>query len=77
MATITVEGLGQVEIAGETPNAQEIEAISKALETSSYNEESILSIEEYKKQNPEFASIPDLEFAESLYIKHKGKINEY
>ena len=76
MATITVEGLGQVEIAGETPNAQEIEAISKALETSSYSEESILSIEEYKKQNPEFASIPDLELAESLYKKHKGKINE-
>jgi hypothetical protein len=33
MARIKVEGLGIVEIAGETPNAQEIEAIQKLLNT--------------------------------------------
>ena len=79
MAIITVEGLGQVEIAGDTPTPQETDAIRKALDslgTSSLSEESILSIEEYKEQNPESANIPDMELADALYKKHKGKINE-
>ena len=79
MAIITVEGLGQVEIAGDTPTPQENDAIRKALDslgTSSLSEESILSIEEYKEQNSESANIPDMELADALYKKHKGKINE-
>ena len=38
MATITVEGLGQVEIDGTTPTAQEIEAIKQALESNTNSE---------------------------------------
>ena len=67
MATITVEGLGQVEIAGDTPNSQEIEAIRQALETSKLSIENIPTIEEYKKQNPESASVPNLELAEKIF----------
>ena len=75
MARIKVEGLGIVEIDGETPNAQEIEAIQKLLNTKV--SDTILSIEEYKKKNPDSANIPDLELAEFLYKKNfEGKISE-
>ena len=75
MARIKVEGLGIVEIDGETPNAQEIEAIQKLLNTKV--SDTILSIEEYKKKNPDSANIPDLELAEFLYRKNfEGKISE-
>ena len=67
MAIITVEGLGKVEIAGDTPNSQEIENIRQALETSRLSIENILTIKEYKKQNPESASVPDLELAEKIF----------
>ena len=67
MAIITVEGLGKVEIAGDTPNSQEIENIRQALETSRLSIENILTIKEYKKQNPESASVPDLELAEKVF----------
>ena len=83
MAPITVEGLGQVEIAGTAPNAQEIEAIKQALEsntnseTISTNDQNILTIEEYKQQNPESANIPDRDLAQTLYEKNfKGKMDE-
>ena len=77
MATITVEGLGQVEIAGDTPNSQEIEAIRQALETSGLSEENILSIEDYKKQNPETANIPDIKLAENIFKEqYRGKMDE-
>ena len=67
MAIITVEGLGKVEIAGDTPNARETENIRQALETSRLSVENILSIEEYKKQNPKFANTPNLELAEKIF----------
>ena len=38
MAIITVEGLGQVEIAGDTPTPQETDAIRKALDSLSASE---------------------------------------
>ena len=83
MATITVEGLGQVEIDGTTPTAQEIEAIKQALEsntnseTVSTSDQNILTIEQYKKENPESANIPDRKLAEDLYEKNfKGKMDE-
>ena len=35
------------------------------------------SISDYKKQHPEYANIPDLELAETLYKKaYKGKMDE-
>ncbi len=67
MAIITVEGLGKVEIAGDTPNSREIENIRQALEISRLSIENILTIKEYKKQNPESASVPDLELAEKIF----------
>jgi len=83
MAIITVEGLGQVEIAGTAPNAQEIEAIKQALESNTNsetiltNDQNILTIEEYKQQNPESANIPDRDLAQTLYEKNfKGKMDE-
>ena len=83
MATITVEGLGQVEIAGTVPTAQEIESIKQALESSttsetvSTNNQNILTIDEYKKKNPESANIPDRDLAQALYEKNfKDKMDE-
>ena len=46
MAIITVEGLGKVEIAGDTPNSQEIENIRQALEISRLSIENILTIKD-------------------------------
>ena len=75
MGQIKIEGLGLVEIAGDVPTATELQAIKNILETQLTD--SILSIEEYKEQNPDAANIPDLKLAEQLYEKNfKGKIDE-
>ena len=79
MAIITVEGLGEVEIAGDSPNAQEIEAIKQALDfnTTSTSDQKILTIDEYKLQNPESANVPDRDLAQALYEKDfKDKMDE-
>jgi len=75
MAQIKIEGLGLIEIAGDTPTAQELNTIKKLLNTQITN--SILSIEEYKEQNPDVANVPDLELAEQLFANNfEGKIDE-
>ena len=75
MAKIKIEGLGLIEIAGDRPTAEELENIRGLLETQLTD--SILSIEEYKEQNPDAANIPDLKLAEQLYEKNfEGKIDE-
>ena len=79
MAIITVEGLGQVEIAGTAPNAQEIEAIKQALNSNTdlTGDQKILTIDEYKKQNPDSANVPDRDLAQALYEKNfKDKMDE-
>ena len=68
MAKIKIEGLGLIEIAGDRPTAEELENIRGLLETQLID--SILSIEEYKEQNPDAANIPDLKLAEQLYEKN-------
>jgi len=75
MAQIKIEGLGLIEIAGDTPTAQELNIIKNLLNTKITD--SILSIEEYKEQNPDVANVPDLELAEQLFAKNfEGKIDE-
>ena len=48
MAQIKIEGLGLIEIAGDTPTTQELNIIKNLLNTKITD--SILSIEEYKEQ---------------------------
>jgi hypothetical protein len=75
MAQIKIEGLGLIEIAGDTPTVQELNTIKKLLNTQITD--SILSIEEYKEQNPDSANVPDLELAEQLFKQNfEGKIDE-
>ena len=75
MAQIKIEGLGLIEIAGDTPTVQELNTIKKLLNTQITD--SILSIEEYKEQNPNSANVPDLELAEQLFKQNfEGKIDE-
>ena len=75
MAKIKVEGLGIIEIEGDVPTSEEIKAIENLLNTQITD--SILSIEEYKEQNPDVANVPDLELAEQLFAKNfEGKIDE-
>ena len=75
MAKIKVEGLGIIEIQGDVPTSEEIKAIENLLNTQITD--SILSIEEYKEQNPDVANVPDLELAEQLFAKNfEGKIDE-
>jgi hypothetical protein len=75
MAKIKVEGLGIIEIEGDVPTNQEIKAIENLLNTQV--SDSILSIEEYKEQNPDSANVPDLELAEQLFKQNfEGKIDE-
>ena len=75
MAKIKVEGLGIIEIEGDVPTGEEIKAIENLLNTQITD--SILSIEEYKEQNPDVANVPDLELAEQLFAKNfEGKIDE-
>ena len=75
MAQIRIEGLGLVEIAGDRPTIKELENIKSLLKTKITD--SILSIEEYKEQNPDVANVPDLELAEQLFAKNfEGKIDE-
>ena len=75
MAKIKVEGLGIIEIEGDVPTSQEIKAIENLLNTQITD--SILSIEDYKEQNPEVANVPDLELAEQLFANNfEGKIDE-
>ena len=75
MAKIKIEGLGIIEIEGDVPTSQEIKAIENLLNTQV--SDSILSIEEYKEQNPDSANVPDLELAEQLFKQNfEGKIDE-
>ena len=79
MGTVTIQGLGDIEIAGDSPTSQEMEVIKNLVgsNTESFAPENILSIQDYKKENPELVNVPDLKLAEDLYEKKfKGKIDE-
>ena len=79
MGTITIQGLGDIEIAGDSPTSQEMEVIKNLVgsNTESFAPENILTIDEYKKENPESANIPDRDLAQALYEKNfKDKMDE-
>ena len=73
MAKINVDGLGIVEIEGDNPSRQEIETIQKALNKKITD--SIPSVTDYKKNNPDSQNVPSVKLAEQIYdkeFKNKG-----
>ena len=72
MAKVKIDGLGVIEIQGDTPSAQEIETIQKLLNKKTLD--SIPNVREYKEKNPDAVNIPSVDLAEQVYNQEfKGK----
>ena len=65
MAKINIEGLGIIEIEGDNPSSQEINAIQQLLKKKTVD--SIVDVRKYKEQNPENKNVPSVELAEKVY----------
>ena len=73
MAKINVQGLGIIEIQGDSPSAEEIKNIQKLINKKTLD--TIPSFQEFKQKNPDAANIPSVNLAEQLYnseYKNKG-----
>ena len=73
MAKINVQGLGIIEVQGDTPSAQEVETIQKLITKKTLD--SIPNVKEYKEKNPDAVNIPSVDLAEQVYnqeFKNKG-----
>jgi hypothetical protein len=73
MAKINVQGLGIIEVQGDSPSAEEIKTIQKLINKKTLD--TIPSFQEFKQKNPDAANIPSVNLAEQLYnseYKNKG-----
>ena len=74
MAKIDVKGLGIIQLEGDSPSKQEIDAIKKLLNKKVVD--SIPDVREYKKNNPDAANVPSVELAEKVYNDNYKEIDE-